>query len=96
LQVITKVEVTLPNRYRGVAVPLRSAYRTKIERATKGSGEILEGFAADTRRKSLRGVIRIMDKTLIDERYELRNLAGSGGMADVYLAHDEVLDRCTR
>jgi eukaryotic-like serine/threonine-protein kinase len=34
-----------------------------------------------------------MDKTLIDERYELRTLAGSGGMADVYLAHDEVLDR---
>jgi eukaryotic-like serine/threonine-protein kinase len=34
-----------------------------------------------------------MDMTLIDERYELRNLAGSGGMADVYLAHDEVLDR---
>jgi serine/threonine-protein kinase len=34
-----------------------------------------------------------MDKTLIDERYELRNLAGSGGMADVYLAYDEVLDR---
>src|ERR671913_674922 len=34
-----------------------------------------------------------MDKTLIDERYELRDLAGSGGMADVYLAHDEVLDR---
>ena len=34
-----------------------------------------------------------MDKTLIDERYELQNLAGSGGMADVYLAHDEVLDR---
>jgi hypothetical protein len=34
-----------------------------------------------------------MDKTLIDERYELRNLAGSGGMADVYLAHDKVLDR---
>jgi serine/threonine-protein kinase len=34
-----------------------------------------------------------MDKTLIDQRYELRDLAGSGGMADVYLAHDEVLDR---
>jgi eukaryotic-like serine/threonine-protein kinase len=34
-----------------------------------------------------------MDKTLIDERYELWDLAGSGGMADVYLAHDEVLDR---
>jgi serine/threonine protein kinase len=93
LQVISKVEVTLPNRYRDVAVPLRSAYRTKIERATKGSGKILEDFAADTRRKSLRGVICIMDKTLIDERYELRDLAGSGGMADVYLAHDEVLDR---
>jgi eukaryotic-like serine/threonine-protein kinase len=93
LQVISKVEITLPNRYRGVAVPLRSAYRTKIERAIKGSGEILEDFAADTRRKPPRGVICIMDKTLIDERYELRNLAGSGGMADVYLAHDEVLDR---
>jgi eukaryotic-like serine/threonine-protein kinase len=93
LQVISKVELKLPNRYRGVAVPLRSAYRTKIERAIKGRGEILEDFAADTRRKALRGVIRIMDKTLIDERYELRNLAGSGGMADVYLAHDEVLDR---
>jgi serine/threonine protein kinase len=34
-----------------------------------------------------------MDKTLIDKRYELQNLAGNGGMADVYLAHDVVLDR---
>jgi eukaryotic-like serine/threonine-protein kinase len=34
-----------------------------------------------------------MDKTPIDERYELRDLAGSGGMADVYLAYDRVLDR---
>jgi serine/threonine-protein kinase len=34
-----------------------------------------------------------MGKTLIDGRYELRDLAGSGGMAHVYLAHDEVLDR---
>src|SRR5215203_5862172 len=34
-----------------------------------------------------------MDMTLIDERYEIRNLAGSGGMADVYLAHDRVLER---
>jgi serine/threonine protein kinase len=34
-----------------------------------------------------------MDKHLIDERYELRDLAGSGGMADVYLAYDRVLDR---
>ena len=34
-----------------------------------------------------------MDKSLIDKRYELRGLAGSGGMADVYLAHDSILDR---
>ena len=34
-----------------------------------------------------------MDKHLIDERYELRDLAGSGGMADVYLTYDRVLDR---
>ena len=34
-----------------------------------------------------------MGKTLIDDRYELRGPLGSGGMADVYLAHDEVLDR---
>ena len=34
-----------------------------------------------------------MGKTLIDERYELRGLVGSGGMAHVYLAHDEVLNR---
>jgi serine/threonine-protein kinase len=34
-----------------------------------------------------------MGKTLVDNRYELRHLVGSGGMADVYLAHDEVLDR---
>ncbi len=34
-----------------------------------------------------------MERTLIDGRYELRALAGSGGMADVYLAYDRVLDR---
>jgi protein kinase-like protein len=34
-----------------------------------------------------------MGKTLINDRYELRGPVGSGGMADVFLAHDEVLDR---
>jgi eukaryotic-like serine/threonine-protein kinase len=34
-----------------------------------------------------------MGKSLIDKRYELRGLLGSGGMANVFLAHDEVLDR---
>lgn len=34
-----------------------------------------------------------MKRTLIDNRYELQALAGSGGMADVYLAYDKVLDR---
>src|SRR5215204_6070254 len=34
-----------------------------------------------------------MGRNLIDQRYELRTLVGSGGMADVYLAADEVLGR---
>jgi eukaryotic-like serine/threonine-protein kinase len=34
-----------------------------------------------------------MGKSLIDKRYKLRGLVGSGGMADVFLSHDEVLDR---
>lgn len=34
-----------------------------------------------------------MGRTLVDDRYELQALAGSGGMADVYLAYDKVLDR---
>jgi eukaryotic-like serine/threonine-protein kinase len=34
-----------------------------------------------------------MGRHLIDQRYELRTFLGSGGMADVYLAGDEVLDR---
>ena len=34
-----------------------------------------------------------MAKGLIDDRYELRALAGRGGMAGVFLAHDWVLDR---
>jgi len=39
------------------------------------------------------GITYFMGKTLVDDRYELRDLVGSGGMADVFLAHDEVLDR---
>ena len=34
-----------------------------------------------------------MQQTLIDDRYALSNLLGSGGMAEVYLAHDDILDR---
>ena len=40
-----------------------------------------------------RDTIGCVERTLIDNRYQLRALAGSGGMADVYLAHDKVLDR---
>src|SRR5918998_1362891 len=34
-----------------------------------------------------------MGKILVDERYEVKGLLGAGGMAEVFLAHDEVLDR---
>src|SRR5918999_3352206 len=34
-----------------------------------------------------------MGKNFIDKRYELRGLVGSGGMGDVFVAHDEILDR---
>ena len=45
-------------------------------------------------RGRLRGsIIRLVGRTLVDDRYELRALAGSGGMADVFLAYDRVLDR---
>ena len=30
---------------------------------------------------------------VLEDRYELKELIGSGGMADVYLAHDTLLDR---
>src|SRR5918998_668144 len=87
-------------RYRTVTDVLLSLYVRCLNYKLTGnrckwgkSGEILEDFAADTRRKPPTGVIRFMGKTLIDERYELRDLVGSGGMAEVYLAHDEVLGR---
>jgi serine/threonine protein kinase len=34
-----------------------------------------------------------MGKTLVDDRYELRHPVGGGAMADVFRAHDEILDR---
>ena len=34
-----------------------------------------------------------MQGTVVDKRYTLLNKLGGGGMANVYLAHDEVLDR---
>src|SRR5215218_4069096 len=39
------------------------------------------------------GTIRSIPQTLLDNRYTLGDPLGSGGMAEVYLAHDEVLDR---
>ncbi len=34
-----------------------------------------------------------MSRILIDNRYSLGDLLGIGGTAEVYLAHDEILDR---
>ena len=34
-----------------------------------------------------------MPQTMVDNRYTRTRPLGSGGMAEVYLAHDEVLDR---
>src|SRR5918995_378035 len=38
-------------------------------------------------------IIRPVGRSFVDDRYELRALTGSGGMADVFLAYDLVLDR---
>src|SRR5919112_1736186 len=38
-------------------------------------------------------MIPFVQRTVIDNRYTLVQPLGSGGMAEVYLAHDEVLDR---
>jgi eukaryotic-like serine/threonine-protein kinase len=43
------------------------------------------------RRKT--GIRDFVPQTLIDNRYALGDLLGSGGMSEVYLAHDVVLDR---
>jgi eukaryotic-like serine/threonine-protein kinase len=41
----------------------------------------------------VQGKLRGMQGTVVDKRYTLRNKLGGGGMANVYLAHDDVLDR---
>ncbi|HZA45078.1 MAG TPA: protein kinase, partial [Rubrobacter sp.] len=38
-------------------------------------------------------MIPFVQRTVIDNRYTLIEPLGGGGMAEVYLAHDEVLDR---
>jgi serine/threonine protein kinase len=43
--------------------------------------------------EGLYGYEIFMAQTIVDNRYTRSRPLGSGGMAEVYLAHDEVLDR---
>src|SRR4028119_746239 len=43
--------------------------------------------------KGRMGIKLFMPQTIVDNRYTRSKPLGSGGMAEVYLAHDEVLDR---
>ena len=49
------------------------------------SSAVKTGASTDT--------ILCVGRSLVDDRYELRALTGSGGMADVFLAYDRILDR---
>jgi eukaryotic-like serine/threonine-protein kinase len=55
-----------------------------VNRSSKAERGLLDGT---------NGYTSSVTRTLIDNRYVLSDLLGSGGMAGVYLAHDKVLDR---
>ena len=78
-------------------MPSRQAQRTPVRPrmpAESKSCTCSPGYTgSDITTLALTDTIGSVERTLIDGRYELRALAGSGGMADVYLAYDRVLDR---
>ena len=78
-------------------MPSRQARRTPFRPrmpAESKSCTCSPGYTgSDVTTLALTDTIGSVERTLIDGRYELRALAGSGGMADVYLAYDRVLDR---